>query len=167
VTGASSGIGLELAKEFARNGFDLLIATEDRGIHAAAAEVGALGAGVKPVQVDPSTFDGVEDVVQRLKSLNRPVEAAVINAGIGDGGGFANTDLLAELKLIVNVGPDRASDQTPFAGHDRKARQPDIDYGIHRSEAPGPLEAMYAASKAFDLSFAQPIRKELEDTGIT
>src|SRR4051794_22592438 len=98
VTGASSGIGLELAKQFAENGFDLIIAAEDAGIHAVAAEVGSDGVKVDPVQVDLSTFDGVESLYEHIRSSGRPVDAAAINAGIGVGGEFAETDLNAELK---------------------------------------------------------------------
>jgi short-subunit dehydrogenase len=168
VTGASSGIGLELAKEFARNGFDLLIAAEDGGIHAAATEIGTMGAGVEAVQVDLSTFDGVEDLAHRVKSSSRPVDAAAINAGIGVGGEFASTDLLAELKLI-NLNVVSTVHLTKRLLPDMIARRAGriLITASVASEAPGPFEAIYAASKAFDLSFAQAIRKELEDTGIT
>ena len=105
VTGASSGIGHELAKQFAGNGFDVVIAAEDAGITTAAADLEALGATVHPVRVDLAGYDGVEQLYAAVTALGRPVDAVAINAGVGVGGDFAReTDLRAELNLInLNV----------------------------------------------------------------
>jgi len=168
VTGASSGIGLELAKQFAENGFDLVIAAEDTGIHAAAAEIGGDGVTVDPFQVDLSSFEGVESLYEHIRSSGRPVDAAAINAGIGVGGEFAQTDLNAELKLI-NLNVVSTVHLTKRLLPDMLARRAGrilITSSI-AGDVPGPFEAVYAASKAFDLSFAQAIRNELKDTGIT
>jgi short-subunit dehydrogenase len=168
VTGASSGIGLELAKQFAKNGFDLIIAAEDTGILAAAAEIGGDGVHVDPVQVDLSTFDGVESLSEHIRSSGRPVDAAAINAGIGVGGEFAETDLKAELKLInLNVVSTVHLTKRLLPGMlARRAGRILITSSI-AGDASGPFEAVYAASKAFDLSFAHAIRNELKDSGIT
>src|SRR5436305_13687513 len=100
VTGASSGIGLELAKQFAENGFDLIINAEDDELHAAAAELQATGASVQAVQADLRTYDGVEKLYDEVLDAGRPVEAAALNAGVGQGGPFIETDLADELAII-------------------------------------------------------------------
>src|SRR5687768_13618700 len=104
VTGASSGIGLELAREFAEHGFDLVIAAEDGGIEVAAAELRKRGGTVLAVRADLADPDGVEQLYRQICQLARPVDALVINAGIGVSGPFIETDLQAHLQLIgLNV----------------------------------------------------------------
>jgi len=67
VTGASSGIGLELARQFAEHGYDLLIAAEDPGISSAAEQLRTPGTSVEPVQVDLATYDGVEQLYDAIR----------------------------------------------------------------------------------------------------
>src|SRR4051794_10458645 len=101
VTGASSGIGLELAKQFARNGFDLLITAEDAELSSARAELEALGARVEAVQADPAEPTGVEQVADAVKGSGRPVDALALNAGRGAGGAFVGgTPLADELEIV-------------------------------------------------------------------
>jgi short chain dehydrogenase len=80
VTGASSGIARELAREFATNGFDLLIAAEDDAIATTAAELQAGDARVEHLQVDPASDDGVDALYDRIKSAGRAVDAIALNA---------------------------------------------------------------------------------------
>ena len=100
VTGASSGIGLSLAHQFAENGFDLVVAAEDDGIHPAADATATHGAAVVAEQVDLSTPVGVEALHRAIAQKGRTVSAAAINAGVGVGGPFAETDLDADLQLV-------------------------------------------------------------------
>jgi uncharacterized protein len=169
VTGASSGIGYELAKQFAQNGFDLLVTATGPQIDEAAQAFHQLGANVETVQTDLATYDGVETLYRAIRSAERPVEAIAINAGVGVGGEFAHeTDLDDELNLInLNV---------VSSVHLAKRVVKDmVDRGQGRilftssiaALMPGPFEAVYAASKAFIHSFAEAIRNELKDTGVT
>lgn len=169
VTGGSSGIGLALAHQFAQNGFDLLIAAEDElGLRNAAEELTAAGARVKTCTVDLANDEGVDTLYQRIQTSGRPVDAIVINAGVGVGGEFRETDLDAELNLMrLNV-----VSTVHLAKHIVRDM---VSRGSGRilftasvaSVAPSPYEAVYGASKAFVLSFSEAIRHELKDTGVT
>src|SRR5438045_2777349 len=89
VTGASSGIGFELARVFAENGFDLLIAAEDEELASAKASLDSHDSRVEAIRVDLATPEGVGKLYQRILAGSRPVDALALNAGIGAGGGFA------------------------------------------------------------------------------
>lgn len=166
VTGASSGIGLELAKQFASNGFDLLVAAEDDGIAAAAAALQALGAAVDVVQTDLATFEGVERLYASISG--RAVEAIAINAGVGVGGDFRETDLQAELRLIdLNVRSTVQLAKRVVPGMSARGRGRILFTASVASIMPAPFEAVYGASKAFVYSFAEALRNELKDSGVT
>jgi short-subunit dehydrogenase len=170
VTGASSGIGYELAKQFVENGYDVLIAAEDSGIDQAAADLRRDGQNqVIAVRADLATFDGVEEVYAAILESGRPVDAIAINAGRGIGGEFVSqTDLREELNVIdVNV---------TSTVHLAKRVLPDlVARGAGRvlftssiaSMMPGTYQAVYNASKSFVQSFAEALRNELKDTGVT
>jgi short-subunit dehydrogenase len=167
VTGASSGIGLELAKQFAQHGFDLLITAEDEGIDRAAEELRCMGAKVESVLADLRTYEGVETVWARIRSLGQPVDALALNAGVGVGGAFAENDLRAELDVIdLNV---------VSVVHLAKRVLPEMiarDAGrilftsSIAADMPAPFLAVYGASKAFVQSFAEALRNELKDTNV-
>jgi uncharacterized protein len=169
VTGASSGIGYELARQFAEAGFDLVVAAEDDELHAAARELESLGATVDAVQVDLASEDGVDELWRQIGEAGRPVDALALNAGIGAGGSFAtDTDLRDELKLIdLNV---RSTVQLA-----KYALRDMVERGGGRvlftssiaSTMPGAFQAVYNASKSFVQSFALALRSELKDTGVT
>lgn len=104
VTGASSGIGYELARVFAKNGYDLLVTSGSSGAEEAARDFDSLGTKVQSVQADLATYEGVEMLWGAIKQSGRPIDAIAINAGVGVGGKFAETDLQQELNLIqLNV----------------------------------------------------------------
>lgn len=168
VTGASSGIGYELARELAKRGYDLIVASAGERLSPAAEDFRSSGTQVMEVQADLATKDGVEELWRKVESAGRPVNVACINAGVGLGGFFSETDLEAELNMVnlncagtvhlakrvvqqmVGVGTGKILFTSSIAGEMVAAR-----------------EAVYAATKAFVLSFAHSLRYELKDTGIT
>ncbi len=168
VTGASSGIGLELAKQFATNGFDLVIAAEDAELAQAVDALQGFGGQVHAVQVDLATPEGVEELHARATALGRPLDAAALNAGVGLGGPFVENDLERELEIVdLNV-----RSLVHLAKHVVRAM---VARGQGRllitssiaSTMPGTFHAVYNASKSFDQSFALALRQELKDTGVT
>jgi short-subunit dehydrogenase len=167
VTGASAGIGYELAKQFASNDFDVIVAAEDARIAEVATELQGLGANAEAVQVDLATDEGVDTLYGRVK--DRKVDALALNAGIGAGGAFAtDTDLQQELKLIdLNV-----KSTVHLAKHvvaDMVARNEGrvLFTSSIASTMPGAFQAVYNASKSFVQSFALALRNELKDTNVT
>src|SRR4051812_10150229 len=101
VTGASRGIGYELAMQFAQHGFDLIVAADSEAIHMAAQELQCAGGRVEPVQADLADPAGVIELWDRVRATGRPLAAAALNAGIGAGGAFAtDTDLDQELQIV-------------------------------------------------------------------
>jgi short-subunit dehydrogenase len=166
VTGASSGIGLELAKQFADHGFDLIVAAEDDAIATAA---GQLSTSAEAVQVDLATADGVEQLYSRIKADGRPVDAIALNAGIGAGGAFAtDTDLEHELRL-VDLNVRSTVHLAKLVVRDMVARGQGrmLFTSSIASTMPGSFQAVYNASKSFVQSFALALRNELKDSGVT
>ncbi|MBO3458630.1 SDR family NAD(P)-dependent oxidoreductase [Aetokthonos hydrillicola Thurmond2011] len=168
VTGASSGIGYELAKQFAENGFDLVVTSTGSSINEAVPTFEKLGAKVETVQADLTTYDGVETLYNQIQATNRPVDAIAINAGVGVGGKFSETDLQDELNLI-NLNVVSSVHLAKRVLKDMVARNKGkiLFSSSIAAILPGPFEAVYAASKAFIHSFAEAIRNELKDTGVT
>jgi len=170
VTGASSGIGFELARQFAEHDFDLLIAAEDDAIEQAAADLRRDGRiQVTAVRTDLATYEGVERLYAAILESGRGVDALALNAGRGIGGEFVDdTDLADELNVIaVNV---------TSTVHLAKRVVPDMvrrDAGrvlftsSIASTMPGTYQAVYNASKSFVQSFAEALRAELNDSNVS
>ncbi len=168
VTGASSGIGYNLAKVFAENGYDLVIVAEDAGIQTAANDLSGLGVQVKAVQKDLAKFDEVMAFWREVEAVGRPIDAIAVNAGFGVGGLFWEEDLEKTINLVrVNV-----ESTTHVLWHATKkmvaqGKGKILITASIASEMVAPKEAAYAASKAYDLSLAKSLRYELKDTGVT
>ncbi|GGU39575.1 oxidoreductase [Streptomyces lavendofoliae] len=168
VTGASSGIGLALARVFAGRGFDLVVCAEDAAVTAVADELRDLGAGVVAVRADLAVYDGVEQLYAAVLATGRPVAAAVLNAGVGAGGAFTDVDLADHARIIdLNVSSTvhlahRLLPGMIAAGAGRLMITSSV-----ASMAPGPFQSVYNASKSFLQSFAQALREELRGTGVT
>jgi short-subunit dehydrogenase len=169
VTGASSGIGLELARILAEERFDLLIAAEDAELTTALEELETSGAGVEGHRVDLATEAGVIELYRHIQNTGRPVDVLALNAGIGAGGAFATeTDLADELKLIdLNVRSTVHLCKLVLGDMvERDAGRILLTSSI-ASTMPGAFQAVYNASKSFVQSFALAIRNELKDTGVS
>jgi short-subunit dehydrogenase len=168
VTGASSGIGYELAKELGARGYDLIIASAGERLGAAGQIFRATGNEVIEVQADLATRDGVDRLWEKVAALGRPIDIACINAGVGVGGLFQETDLESELNMVnLNcAGTVQLSKYVVRQMLNTKAGKILFTASI-AGEMVAPREAVYAATKAFVLSFAHSLRFELKDTGIT
>src|SRR3954462_14207626 len=173
VTGASSGIGLELAKQFAANGYDLLVAAEDGELSAAAEELRGLGAEVEALQVDLASNGGVDELYARITAKGRPVDAIALNAGIGAGGSFAGpgddrTDLAQELQIVdLNVRSTVHLAKLVITDMVLRDEGRVLFTSSIASTMPGAFQAVYNASKSFVQSFALALRNELKDTNVT
>jgi short-subunit dehydrogenase len=169
ITGASSGIGLELAKQFAANGFDLIIAAENAAIFAAASQLEGSGASVEAVQVDLSAPAGVDELYARIQAAGRPLAAAALNAGIGAKGAFA-VDISPETELRIidlNVRATVHLAQRVVPDMVRRGGGRVLVTSSTGAVEPGAFQAVYNASKSFLQSFALSLREELAGTGVT
>ena len=168
VTGASSGIGYELAAELARRGYDLVIASAGERLTGAAQNLRAFGRNVTECRVDLATREGVEELWKHVEELGQPVEVACINAGVGLGGLFNETDLDEELNMVNLNCTGTVHLAKHVVRHMTARRAGKILFTASiAGEMVAPREAVYAATKAFDLSFAHSLRYELKDSGVT
>ena len=168
VTGASSGIGLELAKLAVDQGYDLIIAADEPEIHDAAVALESGGREVRAVQADLATMEGVDQLYDAARELGRPVEILIANAGRGLGHAFldqdfdearrvVDTNIVGTIYLVQKVGRDmRAANQGKI-----------LLTGSIAGFMPGSFQAVYNGTKAFVNSFAFALRNELKDTDVT
>ena len=163
VTGASAGIGLELARQLAEREHDLLLGAEDARIHTSAASLGA-----DAVQADLATTEGVEELWTAVLSTGRPLAVACLNAGVGQGGRFVETDLPDELRLIaLNVtGTTHLAKRVLQHMVGQDAGRVLVTSSV-ASTMPGTYQAVYNASKSFVQSLTEALQEELSDTGVT
>jgi len=169
VTGASSGIGLELAKQFAQHGFDLLIVADSPKIGDAARTLQPYNVSVQEAQIDLATPTGVDELYRVIRQSGRPVDAIALNAGVGAGGDFVReTPLDADLKVIdLNVRSTVHLAKVVLKDMVQRGQGRVLFTSSIAATMPGTFNAVYNASKAFVQSFAQAIRNELKDTGVT
>jgi len=166
VTGASSGIGYHLALLAVQHGYDLVVAA-DRPLQQAAADFRAAGAEqVHAVQTELASKQGVDELIDRLQG--HEVDALMANAGHGLGGPFLeqgfediqhviDTNVTGTLYLIQHVA----------RGMVARGRGRILVTGSIAGLQPGAFHAVYNGSKAFIDSFAQALRNEIRDTGVT
>jgi uncharacterized protein len=168
VTGASSGIGYELAKQFAQNGFDLLISADSDAIQTGARELQNLGAQVETVQVDLASHEGMHKLQSAIQAAGRPVDAIAINAGVGVSGPFIETDLAEELNM-VSLNVISTLHLAKYIAKEMVARGSGriLFTASIAATMPTPYEAVYGATKAFVRSLSQSLREELKDSGVS
>jgi short-subunit dehydrogenase len=165
VTGASSGIGYELAKLCAENGFDLVVAA-DTPLAAAVEACRALGAEVTAVETDLATVEGVDELCDAIKG--RPVDALLANAGHGLGRAFLDQDF-EEVRHVIDTNITGTVYLIQKVGRDMRARNRGriLITGSIAGFMPGSFQAVYNGTKAFIDSFSFALRNELKETEIT
>ena len=166
VTGASSGIGLELAKCCAQGGFDVLVVADEAQIQVAAGDVASFGTRVEHLQADLSTQQGVDELYSAIGG--RPVAALLANAGRGLGRGFLeqdwrdiqrviDTNVTGTLYLIQRIGRDMVAARSGRI----------LITGSIAGFMPGTYQAVYNGTKALLDSFSFALRHEIKDSGVT
>lgn len=170
ITGASSGIGLELARVFAADGIDLILSarSEDK-LNALAKEVNeAYGVKAEVIVADLSVQGQAQSVYDLAKKNGWEVDYLVNNAGFGVYGVFAETDWTAEANMLnVNIVALTQLTKLFLPDFINKGQGRILNVASTAAFQPGPMMAMYFASKAFVLSFSDAIANELNSTGVT
>jgi short-subunit dehydrogenase len=166
VTGASTGIGAELAHIAAQNGYDLVVVADEPLIEASAADIRAHGGTVEAVEADLSTFEGVDQLLAAAKG--RPVDALFANAGRGLGHAFLDQDV-ADWRKVIDTNITGTLYLLQKVGQQMKARGEGkiLTTGSIAGFMPGTYQAVYNGTKAFVDSFTEALRAELKDSGVT
>jgi short-subunit dehydrogenase len=166
VTGASSGIGLELATICAQQGFDLLVAADRPEIHTVAGRLRSLGAAVNVVETDLATTDGVDQLW--AAAAGRPVDSLLANAGHGLGHAFLDQDF-EDARHVIDTNITGTIYLVHLVGRTMRSRGAGriLLTGSIAGFIPGTYQAVYNGTKAFIDSFSFALRAELKDTGVT
>lgn len=166
VTGASSGIGYELARLAAEDGYDLVIAADEPAIVEAQTGLEAYGGRVESLQVDLSTTEGVDELLALIGG--RQVDALMANAGRGLGHGFLDQDW-AEARFVIDTNVTGTVYLLHRLGRDMRERDRGkiLITGSIAGLMSGSFQAVYNGSKAFLDSFSFALRNELKDTNVT
>jgi short-subunit dehydrogenase len=166
ITGASTGIGFELAKRCAKEGYDLLIAADEPEIEKAATLLRGEGAEVAALQADLATTEGVDKLYAAAK--DRQVDALLANAGRGLGHGFLDQDF-AKARRVIDTNVTGTVYLIQKVGNDMRRRNSGriLITGSIAGFIPGSFQAVYNGTKAFLNSFSFALREELKDTKVT
>jgi len=166
VTGASSGIGYELARQFCEHGYDLAIAA-DTPLAEAEQAFRSQGAEVASLQTDLATEAGVEQFYDLIRSLDRPVDVLCANAGEGLGHAFLDQPF-ERVRHVVDTNVTGTLQLIQLIGRDMQARGQGriLITGSIAGLMPGTFNAVYNGTKAFLDSFSFALRNELKDTGV-
>jgi short-subunit dehydrogenase len=166
VTGASTGIGYELAKRCAEYGFDLLIGADEPLINEAAKDFRQIGVTVDALEVDLASLEGVDKLY--AAAHGRPIDALLANAGLGVGHAFLDQDF-NEVRHVIDTNITGTIYLIQKVGRDMRARGQGriLITGSIAGFMPGPYLAVYNGTKAFIDSFSFALRAELKDTGVT
>lgn len=168
VTGASTGIGYELAKCAAQDGYDLIIVADEARIHEATEQLAAIGVSVDAIDADLSTIEGVDKLIEHVEADGRSVDLLMANAGRGLGKAFLDqefgqarkvldTNITGTIYLVQQIG-----NQMRSRGGGRI-----LLTGSIAGFMPGSFQAVYNGTKAFINSFSFALREELKDSGVT
>jgi short-subunit dehydrogenase len=166
VTGASTGIGLELARRCAKEGYDLLIAADEPAIEQAATALRDGGTEVEAVQADLATTEGVDKLYAAANG--RTVDALLANAGRGLGHAFLDQDF-NKVRRVIDTNVTGTVYLIYKVGNDMRRRNAGkiLITGSIAGFMPGSFQAVYNGTKAFLNSFSFALREELKDTKVT
>lgn len=166
VTGASTGIGFELARCCAKHGYGLLIAADEAEIETAAERLRVEGATVEAVMADLSTPAGVDSLYGAVGG--RPVAALLANAGRGLGRAFLDQDF-QDIRRVIDTNVTGTVDLIQRVGRGMRQRREGriLITGSIAGFMPGTYQAVYNGTKAFLDSFSFALRAELKGTGVT
>jgi uncharacterized protein len=166
VTGASSGIGFELAKLCAENGFNLIIAADQPQIETAADALRSIGVTVESLLVDLATKEGVEQLHALIGG--RPVDYLLANAGHGLGRAFLDQDF-DEIRHVIDTNVTGTVYLVQLVTREMRARGEGkvLITGSIAGYMPGTFSAVYNGTKAFINSFSFALRAELKDSGVS
>ena len=167
VTGASSGIGRELARLVARDDYDLaLVSRDETKLRETASACSAFGADCMIVAEDLSASGAAARVLKRIGG--RPVDVLINNAGFGLHGDFWKTDAAAETAMVqTHVVAALELSRAVLPGMVERGRGRIVNVSSLYAFVPGPRQAVYAATKAFLFSLSLSLQAELEGTGVT
>lgn len=169
ITGASEGIGFELAKLFAADGYNLiLVARNEQRLNNSAAQLRQNGVEVITISKDLFSREAAFELYNEVKAQGHQVDVLVNDAGQGLYGEFKDTDINRELSIIdLNIASlvilTKSFLQDMVARNEGKI----LNLASIASKVPGPWQSVYHGTKAFVLSFTEAIREELKDTNIT
>jgi short-subunit dehydrogenase len=165
VTGASSGIGFQLASQLAERGHDIIGVGASARINDLGNRI--TGVEISAVQADLATAEGIEQLWAAVKRLGRPLDVACLNAGRSLGGAFLDTDLDDELQMLaLNVtGQVRLAKHVVRHMADRKDGRILITTSCS-ALTPTPYESIYGPTRSFMLSFAEGLREEMKEHGV-
>jgi short-subunit dehydrogenase len=169
VTGASGGIGEELARLFAADGHDLVLVARSRDkLTRLAEELKAKhGVAARVLAADLVRDEAPQEIFEELSADGVTVDALVNNAGVGTYGLFAETDLQSELDLLqVNIVALTHLSKLFLPGMMARRRGYLMNVASTAAFQPGPLMAVYYASKAYVLSLSEALANECEGTGV-
>jgi short-subunit dehydrogenase len=167
VTGASTGIGFELASIAVENGYDLLVVADEPLIDAAAADFRRHGVEVTSIEADLATLEGVDQLL--AAAGGRQIDLLCANAGRGLGHGFLDQDV-ADWRRVIDTNVTGTIYLLQKVLKDMVARDDGkvLITGSIAGFIPGSFQAVYNGTKAFIDSFADAIRNEIKETkGVT
>lgn len=169
ITGATSGIGYELAKLFAKDKFNLIIvARNEAELQTCAQNLGAEGIDVVPIACDLSNMEAAKAFCRDLQNRGLTVDVLVNDAGQGLYGLFKDTNLERELNIIhLNICATVILTKHFLIDMVARNKGKILNLASIASRTPGPWQSVYHGTKAFVLSFSEAIREELKDTDIT
>lgn len=168
ITGASSGIGFELAKCAAEDGYNLLIAADEPEIDFAATALRAIGVTVDTVQTDLSSIEGVDRLIEYIESTGWSVDLLMANAGRGLGHGFLDQEF-SDVMRVIGTNVVGTTYLLHEVGNLMRSRGEGriLITGSIAGFIPGSYQAVYNGTKAYLNSLSFALRNELQDSGVT